>query len=194
MTKPLIIFRLKLCLHILRVVALLFVSGMIYVQIPEFFYDLKPRKPISIADPSALSLGNFPGSTFVSIEGEADFENAFVYKRYGLSYTYFNIKPYAMRMVVRTYQPVTDEWDTITRFLGKLRPFTRQPFHYKIRDIYQEKFAIKVPEDAFFLALDDVPQLSGWQIGAFIFACVLWVAMFYMFYFYRWNEKSLRES
>jgi hypothetical protein len=190
MTKPLFIFRLKFWLHILRVVALLFVAGLIYVQIPEFFYDLKPSKPIRLTDPALLSIENFPGSTFVSIDGKADFENAFVYKRYGLSYTYFNIKPYGMRLVVRTYQSVTEEWNTIVRFLGKLRPFVRQPFHYKIRDIYHEKFGISVPEDAFFLALDDVPRLSGWQIGAFVFACVLWLVMFYMFYFFRWNKKN----
>jgi hypothetical protein len=192
MTKPLFIFRLKFWLHLLRVIALLFVAGMVYVQIPEFFYDIKPRKPISIINPEDLTMENFPRSTFVSIDGEADFEHAFVYKRYGLTYTYFNVKPFGLRLVVRTYQPVTEEWNSLVRFLGKLRPFIRQPFHYRIRDIYQEKFSVKIPEDAFFLALDDVPRLSGWQMGALIFACVLWVVMFYMFYFYKRNKKSLK--
>ena len=190
MTNPFLLFRLQFWLHILRVLALLFVAGMVYVQIPEFFYDLKPRKPISITDPATLTIKNFPRSAFVSIDGKADFENAFVYKRYGLSYTYFNIKPYGMRLVVRTYQSVTEEWKSITRFLGKLRPFARQPFYYKIRDIYNEKFGTKVPDDAFFLALDDVPRLSGWQIGALVFACVLWLVMLYMFYFFRWGKKA----
>ena len=51
-----------------------------------------------------------------------------------------------------------------------------------------EKFQVPVGEDAFFLALDDVPRLSGWQVGALIFASLLWIVMFYMFYFYKWRK------
>ena len=88
-----------------------------------------------------------------------------------------------MNIVVRTYEPVTDEWKNIKTFLGKLRHFKKQPFHYKIIDKYKDKFNIDVPEDAFFMALHDVPKVSGWQVGAVIFASVLWLVMFYMFYF-----------
>ena len=96
--------------------------------------------------------------------------------------------------MVRTYEPVTDEWKDLNRFLGKLRPFNHQPFHYKIRDIYKEKFDIKVPDNAFFLGLDDVPKISGWQVGAVTFAFVLWLVMFYMFYFFKWEKPSLNDT
>jgi len=188
MIKSLFLFRLNFWLPILKTVALIFVSGMILVQIPELLYDLGSRIPVIVSGPDDLSVRNISSATFVSIKGEPDFEKAFVYKRYGLSYTYVNIKPYGMRLIARTYEPVTDEWKGLDRFLGKLRPFKRQPFHYRIRDIYKDKFQASVPEDAFFLALDDVPRLNGWQIGAFIFACVLWAAMFYLFYIYRWKR------
>ena len=93
-------------------------------------------------------------------------------------------------LVVRTYEPINDEWKDIKMFLGKLRPFNRQPFHYKIRDIYEEKFDTEVPQDAFFMGLDDVPRVSGWQVGAVIFAGILWLVMFYMFYFYKWKKPG----
>ncbi|EFK07937.1 conserved hypothetical protein [delta proteobacterium NaphS2] len=194
MIKGAFIFRLKFWLHVLRIFGLLFVSGMIFIQIPELRYDFGPKRPVTIPDPKGLSAEKMPGTLFVSIKGTPDFERAFVYKRYGLSYTYFNIKPYGERLVVRTYEPVTDEWKNLTRFLGKLRHFDHQPFHYRIRDIYEEKFGVTIPEDAFFLALDDVPESNGWQVGAFLFACILWAVMFYMFYFYRWKRGSHQEQ
>lgn len=190
MIKGLFFLRLKFWTHILRLFALLFVAGMIYVQIPELTYDFGPKKPQQVSGPEDLTSQKFSKTTFISIKGEADFENAFVYKRYGLSYTYFNIKPYGISLVVRTYEPVTDEWKDLKMFLGKLRPFNHQPFHYKIRDIYNEKFDIEVPDNAFFLGLDDVPKISGWQVGAVIFAFVLWFVMFYMFYFFDWEKHG----
>jgi hypothetical protein len=189
MISSLFLFRLNFWLHILKIFCLVFVSGMILVQIPELLYDLGPAVPMKIADPGELSSKNPRKATFVAVTGKPDFEKAFVYNRYGLSYTYFNLKPYGLRLVVRTYERVTDEWRQLDRFIGKLRPFRRQPFHYRIRDIYKDKFQVLVPEDAFFLALDDVPRLNGWQVGAFVFACLLWAVMFYLFYFYRWRKE-----
>jgi len=189
MIKYLFFLRLKFWTHILRIAALLFVGGMVYIQIPELTYDFGPKIPKAIKGVDELTTQNFSGTTFISIKGDADFERAFVYKRYGLSYTYFNIKPYGMNLVVRTYEPVKPgDWKKIKMFLGKLRPFNRQPFHYRIRDIYENKFDTEVPDNAFFFALDDVPKTSGWQVGAVIFACVLWCVMFYMFYFYKWPK------
>ena len=188
MIKGLFFLRLKFWTHILRVFMLLFVGGMVYVQIPELTYDFGSKVPQPITGADELTPQKFSKTTFVSIKGEPDFENAFVYKRYGLSYTYFNIKPYGINLVVRTYEPVTDEWNNLRMFLGKLRPFNHQPFHYKIRDIYKEKFDKDVPENSFFLGLDDVPKVSGWQVGSVIFAFVLWLVMFYMFYFYKWKK------
>ncbi len=190
MIRSLFLLRARFWSGILKVLALLFVGSMILVQVPELLYDLGPKTPVSISGPDELSSSKFTRATFVSIKGTPDFEKAFVYKRYGLSYTYFNIKPYGMRIVVRTYLPVTDDWKKLNRFLGKLRPFKHQPFHYRIRDIYREKFDIPVEKNAFFLALDDVPHLSGWQAGAFIFATLLWIVIFYMFYFYKKGGAS----
>lgn len=193
MTKKLFLFRSGFWLHALKVMALLFVGGMILVHIPELIYDLGPRTPMAISSPDDLSTERPLRTSFVSISGEPDFEKAFVYKRYGLSYTYFNIRPYGMKVIVRTYHTVNDEWKDLNRFLGKLKSFKRQPFYYKIRDIYKEQFGTDVPEGAFFLSLDDVPKLSGWQVGAAILACVLWAIMFYMFYFYDWSKRRADE-
>jgi hypothetical protein len=175
-------------LTLLKVGFLAFVGAMLLVQIPELRYDLGETVPVEIRNPEELTLDRYPGAVFVMVHGRPDFQKGFVYRRYGLNYTYFNIDPFGMRIVVRTHDEVTDEWRNLDRFLGKLRPFNAQPFHYKIRDIYQEKFSADVPEDAFFLALDDVPRLSGWQIGAVVFSGVLWLVMFYFFFFFRWKR------
>ena len=171
----------------LKIVALLFAGSMFSIQIPELRYDLGPKTPVIIDESgeiTEITPEAFPRSTFVSLGGQSDFTHGFVYKRYGLSYTYFNIKPYGMRIVVRTYQPVTDEWKKLNRFVGKLRPFNRQPFHYKIRKIYRDKFQIDVPAEAFFMALDDVPRISGWQIGATVFSGLMFLFIFYITFIY----------
>ena len=174
----------RLLLLLAKVLFLIFVASMIVIQIPELQYDLGDPTPVTIAGPEELSSRRFPGTVFAAIQGKPDFQRGFVYQRYGLSYTYFNLVPYGVRLVVRTYEPVNEQWKELDRFLGKLRPFKRQPFHYKIRDIYKEKFDVDIPEDAFFLGLDDVPKLSGWQVGAVIFAGILWLVLFYMFFLF----------
>jgi hypothetical protein len=179
------LFRKRFWLTLLKIFGLAFVGGMIWVQLPELRYDLGPKRPREISNPEELSTERFPLATFVSIEGKPNFEKAFVYRRYGLSYTYFNVEPYGLRLVVRTYGKVTDEWRNLNRFLGKLRPFSRQPFSYRVRGIYRDKFQVEIPGDSFFLALDDVPRPSGWQFGAVAFAGVLWVVMLYLFFLYR---------
>ena len=85
----------------------------------------------------------------------------------------FSIEPYGDLVVVRTYDPVTDEWRKMDRFVGKLRPFETQPFSYRIRAIYKEKMGVDVPDGALFLALYDVPKPNGWQIAAIVLATVL---------------------
>jgi hypothetical protein len=172
-------------LTVVKVFGLVFVGGMVWVQIPELRYDLGPKRPVEISGPEDLSIERFGHATFVSIAGKPNFKRAFVYRRYGLSYTYFTVDPYGMRLVVRTYEKVTDEWKDLNRFLGRLRPFKRQAFSYRIRHIYREKFSVEIPENAFFLALDDVPRSSGWQLGAMAFAGCLWAVMFYLFFLYR---------
>jgi hypothetical protein len=173
-----------------KVMLLVFIGGMLIIQIPELRYDFGPREPVVVSGPEGLAPERFPRATFVSIKGRPDFERAFVYRRYGLSYTYFNIVPYGMRLVVRTYDPVTEKWRNLNRFLGKLRPFRRQPFHYRIRDIYLDKFDVEVPEGAFFLALGDAPRASGWQIAAVVFAAILWMVLFYVFFIFRRKRRA----
>jgi hypothetical protein len=177
-------------LTLLKVGALVFVGMMIAIQVPEIRYDLQPQKPVPVRKPEELTHERFPRATFVAVHGTPNFEKAFIYERYGLSYTYFNIEPYGLRLVVRTYEQVTDDWKQLDRFLGKLRPFEGQPFSYSIRHIYADRMEIEVPEDAFFLALDDVPELSGWQVGAAILATLIWLVMFYFFFLWGRRRRS----
>jgi len=188
MTRLPFLLRKNFWLTVLKVLALAFVAFMLIVQIPELRYDFGPRQPVDIGGDGELAPGRFARATFVSLQGTPDFDRAFIYRRYGLEYTYFLIQPYGVRLVARTYEKVDDDWKTITQFVGKIRPFARQPFSYRIRDIYRERFDVEIPRDAYFLALYDVPQPSGWQIGAVIFAAILWGVMFYMFFFFRWRR------
>ena len=185
MTRRLFFLRGFFWLTLLKIGFLLFVGAMVLVQIPEVRYDLGPKEPVVLKGLDGLDGARITKSTFVVVEGKPDFTNAFIYKRYGLLYSYFTIQPYGMRLVVRTYDKITDEWQALNRFVGKLRPFRHQPFHYRIRDIYDEKFQVEVPEEAYFLALDDVPRISVWQIGALCFASILWLCMFYFFFLFK---------
>ena len=185
MTKMMFFAKARFWLTILKILLLAFIAWMISLQLPELQYDLGPSRPVVVTAPEELTAERFGRATFVSVAGKPNFERAFIYKRYGLSYTYFNIDPYGPRLVVRTYEEVTDEWENVNRFLGKLRPFEDQPFSYRIRQIYRDKFATDIPDGALFLALDDVPRLSGWQVAAVIFASVLWVVVFYVMFLFR---------
>jgi hypothetical protein len=179
------LLRTRFWLTIVKVIGLVFVGGMVWVQIPELRYDLGPKRPVEISGPEDLSIERFRHAAFVSIAGKPNFERAFVYRRYGLSYTYFNVEPFGMRLVVRTYDKVTVEWKDLNRFLGRLVPFKRQAFSYRVRNIYRKKFQVEVPGDAFFLSLEDVPRPNGWQFAAMAFAGVLWIVMFYLFFLFR---------
>lgn len=183
-----LIFKKKFWLTVLKIFALLFVAFMFVVQIPELLYDFGPKEPVSIAGPDELDADRFRRATFVTLPGKPDFDHAFIYRRYGLDYTYFIIEPYGVRLVARTYEKVSDDWKIFEQFVGKLRPFNRQPFSYRIRQLYKERFQLDIPEKAFFLALYDVPKPSGWQIGALVFAALLWGVMFYFFFFFKWKK------
>jgi len=165
-----------------KILLLLFVAFMAWMQVPELFYDLGSKIPIQIDDPGQLAQLKASGATFASVKGTPDFTNAFVYKRYGLDHHYFTVEPYGMKMVVRTYDEITDEWRQISRFVGRLRPFDEQPFSRYISAIYMERFGVTVPGDAWFLALDDVPKPSGWQIGGLGLAAVIWLILLWLFF------------
>lgn len=175
----------KLLLLTLKLLVLGFVALLALKQVPELRYDFGPKKPVEIAGPQDFGPDRFQRSTFVSVRGTPDFQYAFSYRRYGLSFTYFTLKPYGRKIVVRTHDKVTDEWNELDRFLGRLRPFAKQPFSYCIREIFHEKMEVEIPEDSYFLALDDVPRPSGWQLGALGFSGALWMVLFYLFFLYR---------
>ena len=184
----------RLGLFILKVLVLIVVAITAFNQLPELRYDLGPKQPITIKGLEDLAAGRFRKSTFVAVHGSPNFAKAFTYSRYGLTFTYFNIKPYDLNIVVRTYDRVTAEWTKLDRFLGRLRPFEKQPFSYHVRDIYQERMQVEIPEGAYFLALDDVPKPSGWQFSAVGFAALLWLVMFYLFFFHRGHGLKGRGS
>jgi hypothetical protein len=125
------------------------------------------------------------------VEGTPDFELGFVYERYGLRYTYFNIQPYGMKLIARTYESVSESWEDISKLLGRLRSFHDMAFSYAIEEIYRDSFGVTVPEGAFFLAVDDVPEVNGWQVGAVIFVVLLSGVMIYFFYFFKWPRSPL---
>lgn len=161
------------------------VGFMALIQLPELRYDLGPETPLVINSPKELRQQQLNRPLFVAISGRADFGSAFTYQRYGLIFTYFTLQPYGLAIIARTHERVTDDWTRLDRFLGKMRPFTEQPFSYRIAEIFQEKNGTPLPADTYFLALDDVPRLSAWQAGAVIFSFLLWCLLFYLFFFYR---------
>ena len=168
---------------------LVFVGVMILIQIPELLYDFSGREPLRIDNVESLDKVNIKGSVFAAVKGVPDFTHAFTYHRYGLSYTYFMLEPYGRKLVVRTYETIDEDWAKRAQFLGKMRPFDDQPFSYRIRDLYLERFQMVIPHDACFLGLMDVPKPNGWSIGAVIFASLMWLTMFYFFFIFRFRKS-----
>jgi hypothetical protein len=175
----------KIVLLVLKVAVLYVVATLAFLQGPELRYDLGERTPAAVTSQEELESLTVRYPVFVALHGHIDFGNAFTYQRYGLTFSYFTIKPYGLQIVARTHERVTDEWTQLDRFLGKLRPFKDQPFSYRIEEIFREKFNHAIPAGSYFLALDDVPGVSGWQIGAIVFSVLLWVVLFYFFFLYR---------
>jgi hypothetical protein len=171
----------------LKVLALAFFCMTALVQLPELTYDLGPGTPVEVSSPEELTAERFGSgrerrSTFVSVEGRADFDRAFVYTSHGIRYTYFPVEPYGTRLVCRTHEKVTDEWKAIGRFVGRLRPYRRMPFSRSVRRAFADEFGAEVRPDAFFLAMDDVPRPSGWQVGALVFSAAAFGVLLYLFF------------
>lgn len=179
------LLRKRFWLTVLKLFALAYVGGMIWLQVPQLSYALGPKRPLPINSPKELASLGLDRPAFVSIAGTPDFDHAFEYPRYGLTMTYFNVREYDMMLLVRTYDKVDDDWLKLEHLLGRLKPFDREHFARRIREIYREQFSIEVPQGAYLLALDDVPRLSGWQVGAVAVAGTAWVAMLYFFFLWR---------
>lgn len=172
-------------LLILKLLCLALPAGMAAIQVRELRYDYGSKTPVPIESPEELHAADIGHATFVRLAGKGDFDHAFIMHRYGISYTYFLLEPYGRTVVVRTYQPVDDNWRDIRQFVGKLRPFDQQPFSYRVRESFAKQYGVDIPADAYFLALYDVPKPDGWQIAAVVFSTVLFLAMLYFFFLRR---------
>jgi len=176
---------LRVLIAAAKITVLLFVALMAWMQVPELLYDFGSKTPVEIGIPEDLDPSRLRGTIFAVVRGSPDFSNAFVYRRYGLDHRYFTVKPYGSRLVVRTYDEITDDWKGFTSFVGRLRPFDKQPFSRYVAEIMNSRFGVTVPDDAYFLALDDVPKPSGWQVGGLILAAVMWCFLFWLFFLWR---------
>ena len=174
--------RRKFWFTVLKIAALVYFAAMGLAQIPELRYDLGPRTPVEIDSPADLAPGRFRRGTFVAVNGAPDFDRAFVYHTHGLAHTYFLVHPYDTRLVVRTYDRVTEEWGRMDRLVGRLKPVRRQPFAHRMLAAYREKYGVSIPVDGYTLALYDVPALSGWQVAAVIFSIAMTTGLFWLFF------------
>jgi hypothetical protein len=172
-------------LTLLKVAALLLVAKMIGFQTPELRYDFGPREPVVIDSPEQLSVDRFGGSTFVSVRGRADLDKAAAFAKHGVAFNYFLLKEYGTTLVVRTPEKIDENWADIERHLGRLSPYRRMPFSRSIRAGFESLYGETIPDDALYLARDDVPRPNGWNIGAVVFAGLLWIVMAYFFFLYR---------
>ncbi len=175
----------------LKLFLLAVVTLMVRFQIPELRYDFGVRTPVAVASPNDLSFGRFSEPTFVSVQGKPDLAKAAVYASHGLPFTYFLLDGYGSKLVVRAPEKVGNEWAAIDTHLGRLRPYHRMPFSRSVRAGFQQLFRVHIPEDAFFLARDDVPQASGWTIGAVVFAGALWCTLAYFFFVHRYVAGAI---
>ncbi len=172
----------RVFLIILKLFMMFVVTAMIMFQIPELQYDFGTKEPLCIKSVDELSIDRFPQSTFVSIQGKGDFAKAATLAKYGVQYTYFLLDGFDNKLVVRTHEAVGKEWENIDFHIGRLRPFDQMPFSRSIRAGFRKLYDVGVDQDAFFLARDDVPRLSGWSIGAVSLVSILWCLMAYFFF------------
>lgn len=172
----------RVFLTLLKLLMMFFVTAMILFQLPELRYDFGTKEPLCITSVDELSVERFRQPTFVSIQGKANFAKAANFSKYGVKYTYFLLDEYDIRLVVRTHEVVSDQWQKIDFHLGRLRLYNDMPFSRSVRNGFRELYDLSIPQDAFFLARDDVPRFSGWSIAAMIFACVLWCVLVYIFF------------
>jgi len=175
----------RIFLTILKLFLLLVVTAMIKFQIPELRYDFGKKEPVNIQSAEDLKTERFGKSTFVSVRGKADFTEAATFAKHGVKYTYFLLEEYGPKLVVRTHEAVNEEWAKIDFHVGRLRPYHRMPFSRSVRAGFDKLFSVSIPENALFLARDDVPCPNGWNLGAVSFASILWCILFYFFFVHR---------
>jgi hypothetical protein len=172
----------RIFLIILKVFLLIIVIMMIRFQIPELRYDFGTKEPIHIESVDELSFERFSRSTFAKIQGKANFTKAATFAKHGVRYTYFLLDEYGPKLVVRTPETVSEEWGDIDFHIGRLRPYHHMPFSRSVRSGFRKLFDVGIPEDAYFLARDDVPRFSGWSVAAVCFAGILFCVLTYFFF------------
>ncbi len=172
----------RVFLTIIKLFMMFVVTAMIMFQIPELQYDFGTKEPLCIKSADELSIDRFPHSTFVSIQGKGDFIKAATFAKYGVQYTYFLLDGFDNKLVVRTHEAVSEKWENIEFHVGRLRPFDQMPFSRSVRGGFRKLYDVGIDEDAFFLARDDVPKLSGWSIGAVSLVSIIWCLMAYFFF------------
>ena len=182
----------RILLFVLKLFLLLVVTAMVRFQMPELRYDLGQKRPVHIRSADELSPDRFAEATFVAIHGKADLTKAASFAKHGVRYTYLLLEEYGTKLMVRTAEAVNEEWGQIDVHMGRLRPFHRMAFDRSVGAGFRTHFDVEIAADAFFLGRDDVPNLSGWNLGAVIFACTLWCVLFYFFFLHRWIVTTRR--
>ena len=182
----------RVLLFFLKLFLLLVVTAMVRFQMPELRYDMSEKEPVHIESPEELTFERFPEATFVAIHGKADLTKAATFAKHGVRYTYLLLEGYGPKLVVRTAEEVNEEWMPVEVHLGRLLPYPRMAFDRSVGAGFRSLFDVEIAEDAFFLGRDDVPGVSGWNLGAVIFACVLWCVLFYCFFVHGWIKAARR--
>jgi len=172
----------RIFLTLLKIFLMLVVTAMIRFQMPELRYDLSSKEPVQITSPNDLSVERFAHATFASVHGTIDLDKAATFAMHGVRFTYFLLEGYGPKLVVRTAEGIDEGWTQIDKHVGRLKPYRRMPFSRSVRAGFRKNFDVGIPEDALFLGRDDVPHLSGWTVGAVIFAGVLWCVLAYFFF------------
>lgn len=167
---------------VIKVFLLVVVTAMVFFQIPELRYDFGSKEPVVIDSPEQLKELNIDRSTFVSIHGTINFDRAATFATHGLKYTYFMLNDYDAMLIVRTYETVDESWAEIDRYIGRLQPYDQMAFSRSVRAGFKTNFDVMIADKAYVLGRDDVPAVSGWSVGATIFAVILWCILVYFFF------------
>jgi hypothetical protein len=145
-------------------------------------YDFGSKDPVVIESPQQLKALDVQHSTFASIKGTINFKRAATFATHGLKYTYFMLDEYDNMLIVRTYETIDESWAEIGQHVGRLKPYDQMPFSRSVRAGFKKNFDVMLADKAYFLGRDDVPGVSGWSVGATIFAVALWCILAYFFF------------
>lgn len=181
-------------LLVLKLFLLLVATMMIRFQLPELRYDFGTRQPVEIRSAAELTAERFPQATFACVRGRPDLTRAATYATHGVPFSYFLLDGYETKIVVRSAEPIDETWADIGAHVGRLRPLRRMPFSRTVRAGFRQLFGADLPDEAFFLARDDVPDPNGWSIGAMVFAATLWCTLAYFFFIHGYVVRARKRA